>query len=560
MHKAQVKSEPISIAGSASQGKPDLSVLLITYNHGKYIGQAIESILAQQTKYSIVIHVIEDCSTDNTQEVVMRYVEKYPDRVIPFFNKKNIGFKVTQKNFIRGLRTMNGKYWAVLEGDDYWSSPHKIEKQIDFLEANADFVACGHNTIKIYEDGSKEPHRFLYWDNTPEVHTIEGLIMIESFFHASSLVYRNVYQGNPPDYFSNPWSCDIFINIAHAQWGKYRYFNEDMSVYRAHAGGRFSNMKLPDGWIFNIDGLRRYNEWLRYRYLKTFSRSIARYCSVLLRGAGRDGAGPLSLPLRLKYMALRAMYLMMYYAIEIPQRSWRYSQKLLPQRLRGNILMSVGLFAVLFVPITVLSLFLLAIKFVLSSTKNLAMAAIPDSTRSRLLEIEQQFPNFRHFRYMVFHGNPLSQNGLQALKNLLKSTIRECMKLPYRFAARLTPEFIKRRIKALEERYEILRYYRQLISNGQLFSSEGRRVTIRLLRAVAMAPLRWLNPRKVAAEACRMALRLTPSFIKRGIKSVISAPRPIIRNQDIGETKGGISGVRAHSAGMAANPTRLDGA
>src|SRR5882757_1263123 len=78
--------------------QPKVSVMLITYNHEKYIAQALESVLMQETDFDFEINVIEDCSTDRTQEIVMRYVRQYPDIVKPFFNKKNIGFKITQRN------------------------------------------------------------------------------------------------------------------------------------------------------------------------------------------------------------------------------------------------------------------------------------------------------------------------------------------------------------------------------------------------------------------------------------------------------------------------------
>ena len=153
-----VSSAPLK---RGTSGRPKVSVMIITYNHEKYIAQALESVLMQQTDFHFEINVIEDASTDRTQEIVMRYVRQYPDIVKPFFNAKNIGFKVTQKNFYRGYLTLTGDYLAILEGDDYWTSPHKLQKQVDFLEANPDFALCGHNTIKSYEDGSQEPHRFL---------------------------------------------------------------------------------------------------------------------------------------------------------------------------------------------------------------------------------------------------------------------------------------------------------------------------------------------------------------------------------------------------------------
>lgn len=296
--------------------RPKISVMVITYNHEKYIAQTLESILMQETEYSYEICVIEDCSTDRTREIVMQYVDKYPTIVKPYFNKVNLGYKVTQKNFYQGYYRLTGDYMAMLEGDDYWTSPHKLQKQVSFLEANPDYVGCSHNTIKTYEDGSKEPHRFIYYPDTVSDHTLESFILMTSYFHTTTLLFRNVFRNAPMRQFRNKWSCEIFIAIAHAQFGKVRYFNDDMAVYRAHTGGRFSNMTILKGWFFNIGGLRRYNQWLGYRYLKPFSRSIIRYCNTLLTDKGKDAELPTWYQYA-KYFAIRTLYQIIYYSLSL---------------------------------------------------------------------------------------------------------------------------------------------------------------------------------------------------------------------------------------------------
>jgi glycosyltransferase involved in cell wall biosynthesis len=306
--------------------RPMVSILLITYNHGQYIAQALDSVLMQKTEYAFEINVIDDCSTDRTQEIVMQYVREYPNIVKPYFNAKNIGSKVTQKNFYRGFKTMTGSYLAILEGDDYWTSPFKIQKQVDFLEANPEFSMCAHNTVKVYEDGSHEPHRFLYWGPRTDG-TVEDVIYLRRFYHTTGVIYRNVFKGIPPRQFRNKWSCDIFVMIAHAQFGKVRHLDEDMAVYRAHAGGRFSNMSMLDGWKFNIDGLRRYNSWLRYRYLKSFSGSIASYCKMMLTKAGNGEVAPLSSVDQIKYGYLRLLYAAVHFVLDFPDRVRRTASR-----------------------------------------------------------------------------------------------------------------------------------------------------------------------------------------------------------------------------------------
>ena len=306
--------------------RPKVSVMLITYNHAKYIAQALESVLIQETDFDFEINVVEDCSTDGTQEIVMRYVRKYPHIVKPYFNQRNIGFKVTQKNFYRGFRTLTGDYFAILEGDDYWISPHKLQKQVDFLEANPDFAICAHNTLKVYEDGSSDPHRFLYWGQRGDA-TVEDVICLRSFFHTTGILYRNVFKGVPPRHYRSKWSCDIFIMISHAVFGKVHHIDEDMAVYRAHSAGRFSGMPLLDGWFFNIDSLRRYNAWLGYRYMRIFSKSISHYCAHVLKSHGKEGVAPLKFNQLTKILALWACYRSIFHVLGLPKRLARIAAR-----------------------------------------------------------------------------------------------------------------------------------------------------------------------------------------------------------------------------------------
>src|SRR5215212_4876923 len=186
----------------AASRRPTVTIMLITYNHEKYIAQALDSILMQETEYEYEINVVEDCSTDRTQEIVMEYVERYPKKIKPLFNAVNIGYKVTQRNTYRGLKTVTGDYFAILEGDDYWTDPRRLQKQVAFLEANPDFAICAGNTIKMYEGATGEPHRFLYWGKQADA-TIEDIINLSPFFHNAGVLFRNVYRGEPPRHFRN---------------------------------------------------------------------------------------------------------------------------------------------------------------------------------------------------------------------------------------------------------------------------------------------------------------------------------------------------------------------
>ena len=116
--------------------EPLVSVKMLTYNHELYIGQAIQGVLQQKTNFPFELVIGEDCSTDSTREIVFDYQKKYPDIIMVITSDKNVG---ANKNSKRTTKACRGKYIAFCEGDDYWTDPYKLHKQVDFLEANPDY-------------------------------------------------------------------------------------------------------------------------------------------------------------------------------------------------------------------------------------------------------------------------------------------------------------------------------------------------------------------------------------------------------------------------------------
>lgn len=286
--------------------RPTVSVMVITYNHAKFIGQTLDSILSQKRDFDLVINVVDDCSTDGAQDVIRRYAADYPGIVIPRINKKNIGRKVTQKNFYRGFKTFGkADYISVIEGDDYWTDDTKLQDQIDFLEAHPDYAGCGHNVLKVYDDGVTPSHLFHEPPAKP-FFDVHDFIMLRAYLHTSTLTYRNVHRGRPPLGFRNPLSCDLFVTAAHAAHGPIMFDPRVRSAYRVHAGGQFSGMNPTQGWIFNIDGMRKYNRWLGFRFWRTYVEGIYLYCEYLLRH-GKEEEG-LTSRLRRKYDRLGRIY------------------------------------------------------------------------------------------------------------------------------------------------------------------------------------------------------------------------------------------------------------
>ena len=129
---------------------PICTVLLISYNHSKYITKAIESVLAQKTKYNFIIKIFDDASTDGTQEIIKAYAEKYPQKIIPYLNKENMG---AQGNIWRAYESVDTKYCILTETDDYWCNENKLQMQIDAMEKHSECSFCStNNYIEVIKD------------------------------------------------------------------------------------------------------------------------------------------------------------------------------------------------------------------------------------------------------------------------------------------------------------------------------------------------------------------------------------------------------------------------
>lgn len=175
-------------------GEPMVSIGMATYNHEKYIARAIESVLMQEVSFSYELVIAEDCSTDHTREIVVEYQKKYPEVIRLILHDENVGMQ-ENSNCLR--RACRGKYRANLEGDDYWLSSDKLQRQVDFLEKNPDFIATGGEFVCINDAGV--PCAFPWGDiaNTycqDDEYTKEHLARWLLPSHISATVFRNIFR------------------------------------------------------------------------------------------------------------------------------------------------------------------------------------------------------------------------------------------------------------------------------------------------------------------------------------------------------------------------------
>lgn len=118
--------------------KPNISIVMLTYYHEKYISQAIESILQQKTNCTYELIIADDCSKDRTREIINEYVRRYPDIIKPIFNTENVGIT---KNIFNAISFCTGDYITFLSGDDYWINYHRLDIQFNFLQQHREYIA-----------------------------------------------------------------------------------------------------------------------------------------------------------------------------------------------------------------------------------------------------------------------------------------------------------------------------------------------------------------------------------------------------------------------------------
>ncbi len=236
-------------------------VLMITYNHAPYIAEAIESVLAQQTDFQVELIVGEDCSTDNTREIVSSYAQRFPSRIKAIFNQKNLG----AGNFKSVYNSADGDYLALLEGDDYWTDPLKLKKQVDFMEKNSDCAIAFHNVIVSNQNKDIAPQLWHAAGTMNPRYSLKNLLN-GNFIQTCSVLYRRKNLPVLPDWILTTPMGDWPLHILHAEKGLLGYIDEVMAVYRVTDTGTWVNKPLEFRVEQSIRAIKIIDQSLAYRY------------------------------------------------------------------------------------------------------------------------------------------------------------------------------------------------------------------------------------------------------------------------------------------------------
>ena len=247
------------------------SICCTTYNHENYIADAIESFLMQKTDFSYEILIHDDASTDRTPEIIKQYESKYPDLIKPIYQ--------TENQYSKGVKTGNfnmerakGKYIALCEGDDYWTDPYKLQKQVDYMEKNSECSMCVHAAYRVTPD-KKKLKSHVRPNRGNKIFTVEEVIEgVGDLITTNSILFPTVFSTNRPDFYEKAPVGDYPFTIYLALQGTVYYIDEFMSAYRVGVKGSWTSEFLSSierrvaHWDKTVDMLNEINKYSEYKY------------------------------------------------------------------------------------------------------------------------------------------------------------------------------------------------------------------------------------------------------------------------------------------------------
>lgn len=249
-----------------------VSVICTVFNHEKFVRDALDGFVMQRTDFPFEVLIHDDASTDRSADIIREYEQKYPDLIKPIYQVEN--------QFSRGGHIMKrfllpiacGKYIAVCEGDDYWTDPDKLQKQVDFLENNPDYSMCVCSTVWLDMRTMKEMNKCQTAEDRDV--SLEEIILERKGrpFHYSGIVARAEVFKERPEWSFHFGVGDTPLAMYAALCGKIRMFADVGSVYRNHAQGAWTS-RVDQNVEFRVRsfnrmivGLQKFNEATQYRY------------------------------------------------------------------------------------------------------------------------------------------------------------------------------------------------------------------------------------------------------------------------------------------------------
>lgn len=280
-----------------NSGEPLVSVLVVTYNHEKFIEQTLQGILMQNVNFIFEVVIGDDCSTDGTQSIVKSYQQKYSDIIKPYSHKRNLG-KRGQLNFVHTLSRCKGQYIAIIEGDDYWTDKYKLQKQVDVLVNNPNISICHHwHSYLIEENGSnsmisapKLGHGYL----NKEIATVREIFQNKLRIKSRTMMIRKSAIYPLPNWFLKCAYGDVTLSFIAGKSGTYFFIDEPMAVYRVtNTGASTQGLKEKGTARFLLEQYMDYikiwdmaNKHYDYLYNKEAIQTISNFYNKIFYSNG----------------------------------------------------------------------------------------------------------------------------------------------------------------------------------------------------------------------------------------------------------------------------------
>lgn len=276
-----------------------VSVVMLSYNHEKYLAKALDSVLMQQTNFTYKIVIGDDCSPDHSKDIINTYVRRYPNKFSAFCRSKNLGMN---ENFVDLIRHSNGKYIAYLECDDYWIDERKLQKQVDYLEAHPDYSAIAAQCRVVDQDNKVlRPKMSEYCQEVDfDLHKLKAFLQPG---HMSTWLMRNLFDQNKLnisrvlDYQHS--TGDRLLPILLLSQGKIHCLPDLVSSYRydvrpdSTSWSAKHNIALQDGNLQDFERLEELEEYSKtidfpilFTRKKVFYYGLALYYAHIHRNKG----------------------------------------------------------------------------------------------------------------------------------------------------------------------------------------------------------------------------------------------------------------------------------
>ncbi len=248
--------------------KPLVSICTLVYNHESYLRECLEGIMMQRTDFTFELLIHDDASTDGSADIIREYEAKYPDIVKPIYQTENQYSKGVKVSTVFQFPRAKGKYIAMCEGDDYWTDPDKLQKQIDFLEEHEEYSLCVSQYNYEYRNRIEENRNVLG-------RTIDKEKIIEAgggFFATASMVYRHNVVIDMPAFVKRAPVGDYYLTLLCLAKGRVYCLEKKTCVYRKDVVGAWSSLQRSEKWyqdFYNksLMSLNGFNEFTNNEYL-----------------------------------------------------------------------------------------------------------------------------------------------------------------------------------------------------------------------------------------------------------------------------------------------------